>query len=549
MPTRPLRRREQNPDGASGSGEHPRRRGGYLIAAAVVLLIGVVLAVTLSGSGHSSSAQPGAIQGSATTVVERRDLIETDTETGTLAYREALNVYGRLAGTVTCVPRAGAIIDPGQVLYRVEGAGVYLFNGAQPVRRAFRLGMSDGADVGELGRDLRAMGYDPSAEIELGDHFSQATERAVKRWQESHGLRQTGEIEFGRIVFQPGPRRVEKVNLSLGGSATPQASASPEPTTGASAGCNGSSTAGKAANTAYRSDNEPAAATHVGGAQARAIDFSRPSTTAATVTTATTTAPNSLAGAPTAPAGSPGTTPATPTPTTQTTSAPQSPPRTPGRAPGATKTHGTSPTKTTRPGSGQSRSTAKTPAATPSSASQPAAGAATSGTGTSTQASAPGVALVTTSLQHVVTVALEASKQAEARVGEPVQVTLPSTEVIGGHITNVASVASTAASSASGGASSSSTSSVSVEIALDKRVGAGALDQASVSVVFAAEREKGVLSIPVTALVATGSGGYAVDEVQGVTRKLIAVTPGLYGGSFVAISGVPEGTVVTNASQ
>jgi hypothetical protein len=157
------------------------------------------------------------------------------------------------------------------------------------------------------------------------------------------------------------------------------------------------------------------------------------------------------------------------------------------------------------------------------------------------------VALTTTSLEHVVTVPLEAAKQGEARRGDSVQVTLPSGAQVGGHILSVASVAVSSSSSSSGG-SSSSTATVNVEISLDTAKGTAGLDQAPVNVAFAAQRESNVLAIPVTALVAT-SGGYAVDQVVGSTRKLVTVTPGLYAGGFVAVTGVAEGTVVTDGSQ
>lgn len=145
------------------------------------------------------------------------------------------------------------------------------------------------------------------------------------------------------------------------------------------------------------------------------------------------------------------------------------------------------------------------------------------------------------------TVPLEAAKQGEARRGDSVQVTLPSGAQVGGHILSVASVAVSSSSSSSGG-SSSSTATVNVEISLDTAKGTAGLDQAPVNVAFAAQREPNVLAIPVTALVAT-SGGYAVDQVVGSTRKLVTVTPGLYAGGFVAVTGVAEGTVVTDGSQ
>ena len=70
------------------------------------------------------------------------------------------------------------------------------------------------------------------------------------------------------------------------------------------------------------------------------------------------------------------------------------------------------------------------------------------------------------------------------------------------------------------------------------------------SVAFAAQREKNALSVPVTALVATPGGNYAVEVVEGKNRHLVAVTPGLFAGGYVAISGnVSEGTTVSAGSE
>ena len=161
----------------------------------------------------------------------------------------------------------------------------------------------------------------------------------------------------------------------------------------------------------------------------------------------------------------------------------------------------------------------------------------------------PNLALVTTSLEPVVTVALETSKGNEAQIGEMVQVTLPSNTVVGGRITNVARAAEKTAKPSSAG-STSTTSTVNVEITLhDQNVGEH-LDQAPVSVAFAASREKDALSVPVTALVATGGGNYAVDVVDGTRRTLVPVTPGVFAGGYVAISGnISEGTIVTDGTE
>jgi multidrug efflux pump subunit AcrA (membrane-fusion protein) len=70
------------------------------------------------------------------------------------------------------------------------------------------------------------------------------------------------------------------------------------------------------------------------------------------------------------------------------------------------------------------------------------------------------------------------------------------------------------------------------------------LDQAPVDVGFAAERRRGVLAVPVKALLARQGGGYAV-ELPG--RRLVSVTPGLFADDYVEVSGAlhPGERVVT----
>jgi len=76
------------------------------------------------------------------------------------------------------------------------------------------------------------------------------------------------------------------------------------------------------------------------------------------------------------------------------------------------------------------------------------------------------------------------------------------------------------------------------------------LDQAAVSVNFQQQVERGVLSVPVTALLATPGGGYAVQTVnQAGVHKLVPVSPGLFAGGFVQVSGsdLVEGMQVTDS--
>ena len=70
------------------------------------------------------------------------------------------------------------------------------------------------------------------------------------------------------------------------------------------------------------------------------------------------------------------------------------------------------------------------------------------------------------------------------------------------------------------------------------------LDAAPVSVRLARARRHHVLAVPVTALVATKGGGYAVEVARtGLSPRLVAVTPGLFAGGYVEITPLRRGTL------
>jgi hypothetical protein len=116
--------------------------------------------------------------------------------------------------TYTWLPTAGQVIRQDQPVYAVSEQPVPLLYGSIPAYRAFYDGMSDGGDVGELTRDLIALGYGDG--LAQGDHYSAATAAAVERWQKALGLPVTGETLLGEVVFEPGPIRVTSVTASPG---------------------------------------------------------------------------------------------------------------------------------------------------------------------------------------------------------------------------------------------------------------------------------------------------------------------------------------------
>ena len=127
----------------------------------------------------------------------------------------ALDATAANAGTTyTWLPQPGDLIRQDQRAYSVSGVPVPLLYGAIPAYRAFYAGMSEGADVGELTRDLIGLGYGDG--LAPSDRYSAATAAAVARWQRGLDLPATGTILLGEVVFEPGPIRVTTVTPSQG---------------------------------------------------------------------------------------------------------------------------------------------------------------------------------------------------------------------------------------------------------------------------------------------------------------------------------------------
>ncbi len=195
-----------------------RRRLRWLVAGTLVLVVVAVLAVVLlgSGSGAHHGSETGVPTGDTTASVTRRTLSESSTVSGTLGYGTSLELYDRLGGTFTWLPSVGALIGRGGTLWRIDDLPVVLMYGSVPAYRTLKQGVSDGPDMTELNENLIDLGFDPYGAITDDESFSEATAAAVKRWQKADGLRETGEVELGRVVFAPGARRVTTVKVTLG---------------------------------------------------------------------------------------------------------------------------------------------------------------------------------------------------------------------------------------------------------------------------------------------------------------------------------------------
>jgi peptidoglycan hydrolase-like protein with peptidoglycan-binding domain len=146
---------------------------------------------------------------------------------------------------------------------------------------------------------------------------------------------------------------------------------------------------------------------------------------------------------------------------------------------------------------------------------------------------APGQpAYTATSNRHQVTVNLDVSQQSYVKVGDRVDVVLPDGRHAKGRVSDVGRVAVTS------GSGQDQTTTIPVTVALDDPRAGGRLDQAPVDVYVTTESRKGVLAVPVGALLALQEGGYAVEVIDAAGQHhLVAVRLGVFSGGMVEVSG------------
>lgn len=188
------------------------------VAAGAALAAGAVgVAIALAGSDGDRTARGAARSTAHTATVRRRTLVDTQRVDGTLGYSGERQTANALAGTYTWLPHVGQVIRAGETLWRVDTKPVVLMNGTLPAYRALHRG-DEGTDVLQLERGLSAAGY---ATGSIDGTFDADTAAAVRAWQDDRGLKATGVVELGRVVFLPGRRRVTQRAAQAGTRATP----------------------------------------------------------------------------------------------------------------------------------------------------------------------------------------------------------------------------------------------------------------------------------------------------------------------------------------
>jgi peptidoglycan hydrolase-like protein with peptidoglycan-binding domain len=194
------------------------RRG--RIAAGGVVAAGALAAggLLLGGSGNRPAPAAAAPAG-PTAAVERRDLVDRESIDGKLGYADEGTIAAGAAGIITRLPAAGSVIGRGHSLYDVDDKpAAFLLYGDLPAWRDFTPGMTDGADVRQLERNLRALGYDPGTVDEDWDYRTTA---AVDAFQKDRGLDETGTLKLGAIVFRTEAARIAQAKAAVGDTVAP----------------------------------------------------------------------------------------------------------------------------------------------------------------------------------------------------------------------------------------------------------------------------------------------------------------------------------------
>jgi hypothetical protein len=145
------------------------------------------------------------------------------------------------------------------------------------------------------------------------------------------------------------------------------------------------------------------------------------------------------------------------------------------------------------------------------------------------------------STRREVVVRLDAAQQSQVKKGDHAQITLPDNRTTSGVVSRIGTVATSADQNDSGSDSDSSSPTLPVYITLKHPKDAGTLEQAPVQVQITTDGVEHALIVPVTALIGTAGGGYAVEIAVGnVGRtRIVPVTPGLFDNAngLVQVSG------------
>ena len=191
----------------------PRHAAGLALAVVVPLA-----ACGAPPGGADPTASPPAW---TTRTVARTDLVSTATASGEVGHGATTSVAARTPGTVTWLAAVGSTVAAGQPVYAIDTRPVVRLAGAAPAWRDLGPSSADGADVRQLEQAITDLGYAAGLDLTVDEDWTSVTTAAVKRWQKSLGVTQTGTVRLGDVLFTPRDVRVVEQLAELGAPVDP----------------------------------------------------------------------------------------------------------------------------------------------------------------------------------------------------------------------------------------------------------------------------------------------------------------------------------------
>ena len=177
---------------------------------------GTVLTVTAQAVRSPSSANSPASTAQTPNTTGATSATGTSGSTGATGSSGASGLTGATGASapvggldqsvlaITKVPEVGTSVNPGQVIAEVSGLAIVLFEGEVPTFRDLDTTSSRGPDIEQLERNLERLGFSDDSRMTVDETFTESTANAVKAWQASLGVEQTGVVARSAVVFSDG---------------------------------------------------------------------------------------------------------------------------------------------------------------------------------------------------------------------------------------------------------------------------------------------------------------------------------------------------------
>ena len=201
--------------------------GTLMVAVGVVAVAGVALTTSDSGAAApvdtsaDTSTEPGTApdwhldrDGERRVVRDRRrepwHLDSEEDFSGSMGFGDGWTLPLQLDGIITAGSPFGTVVPFGSALVTVDNEQVYLAEGGMPMYRDLRLESPrlEGYDVAQLQLFLITLGFDDDGAMTADGVFGTTTRNAVRDWQDSRGVDDTGVVSRQELVFNPTPLRV-----------------------------------------------------------------------------------------------------------------------------------------------------------------------------------------------------------------------------------------------------------------------------------------------------------------------------------------------------